>query len=99
LLKSSVFVTDPKALKYVEEMRFRSALKKLFDRPFPTEPNFFKRGQKLEGIDPEHEALFCVMTVVDVCGNYEIKCVLYNFFLYLFSLFNKFVLLCIRISY
>jgi hypothetical protein len=49
---------------------FISASKKLFDRPFPSKKNYFKVGQKLEGIDPEHEALFCVMTVVEVCGNY-----------------------------
>lgn len=54
----------------MEGMRFRSAVKKLFDRPFPNEENFFKVGQRLEGIDPNHEALFCVMTVVEVCGNY-----------------------------
>lgn len=51
-------------------MRFRSAIKKLFDKPFPDEKNYFKVGQRLEGIDPEHEALFCVMSVVEVRGNY-----------------------------
>lgn len=54
----------------MEEMQFRSAPKNLFDKPFPNENNLFKYGQKLEGIDPEHEALFCVMTVVQVYGNY-----------------------------
>lgn len=47
----------------------RSAPKKLFDKPFPTEKNLFVVGQKLEGIDPKYEALFCVMTVSEVCGN------------------------------
>lgn len=51
-------------------MQFKSAPKKLFEKPFPTEKNYFRVEQKLEGIDPEHEALFCVMTVVDVCGNF-----------------------------
>jgi len=55
----------------MEEMQYRSAPTKLFAKPFPTEKNPFKVGQKLEGIDPEHEALFCVMTVVQVCGNYK----------------------------
>lgn len=54
----------------MEEMQFKSAPKKLFDRPFPNEENFFRVGQKLEGIDPEHEALICVMSVVEVCGDY-----------------------------
>lgn len=48
---------------------FRSAPKKLFKSPFPDKINNFKVNQKLEGIDPEHEALFCVMTVVKICGN------------------------------
>lgn len=51
-------------------MPIRSAPINLFDKPFPTENNVFKVGQKLEGIDPEHETLICVMTVVAVCGNY-----------------------------
>lgn len=50
-------------------MQFNSAPKKLFEKPFPTDKNNFQVGQKLEGIDPEHEALFCVMTVADICGN------------------------------
>ncbi|XP_029348416.1 lethal(3)malignant brain tumor-like protein 4 isoform X1 [Acyrthosiphon pisum] len=50
----------------------KSAPKKLFDRPFPTEKNCFVVGQKLEGIDPKHVALFCVMTISEVCG-YRIK--------------------------
>jgi len=54
-------------------MLFRSAPKKLFDRPFPTEKNLFVAGQKLEGIDPKYEALFCVMTVTEVCGNCWLK--------------------------
>lgn len=53
----------------MEEMKFRSAPLKLFDKPFPLEKNYFRVGQKLEGIDPEHEALFCVMTVAEVCGS------------------------------
>jgi len=46
------------------------APKRLFDNPFPCDANYFKVGQRLEGIDPEHEALFCVMSVVEVSGNY-----------------------------
>lgn len=50
-------------------MQFKSAPKKLFDKPFPKKNNLFKVNQKLEGIDPEHETLFCVMTVVEICGS------------------------------
>lgn len=52
-------------------MLFTPASKKLFVQPFPTTKNDFRVGHKLEGVDPEHEALFCVMTVVEVCGKYQ----------------------------
>lgn len=64
----------------MEEMQIRSAPLKLFDKPLPLEKNYFRVGQKLEGIDPEHEALFCVMTVVHVCGNYILS--LYSIIIY-----------------
>jgi len=53
----------------LEHTDYIPAPKKLFDNPFPYECNPFKVGQRLEGIDPEHEALFCVMTIVEVVGN------------------------------
>jgi len=53
----------------VKENQFKSAPKKLFDKPFPIDPNLFEIGNKLECIDPQHEALFCVMSVIDICGN------------------------------
>lgn len=56
--------------KYLKEKNFTPAPKKLFDSPFPCEQNCFKVGHKLEGIDPTHEALFCVLTVVEISGNY-----------------------------
>lgn len=62
---------DHKSIKnYIDTLRLIKAPKKLFNKPFPTEINFFRVGQKLEGIDPGHETLFCVMTVVEVIGNY-----------------------------
>ncbi|RXG52417.1 Lethal(3)malignant brain tumor-like protein 3 [Armadillidium vulgare] len=42
---------------------------KLWSEPFPYGKNLFKTGMKLEGIDPQHQSLFCVMTVVDVLGH------------------------------
>lgn len=53
----------------MQQFQINSAPKKLFDTPFPTEKNCFLVGQKLEAIDPKNVALFCVMTVSEVCGN------------------------------
>uniref|UniRef100_A0A2S2NZ86 Lethal(3)malignant brain tumor-like protein 3 n=1 Tax=Schizaphis graminum TaxID=13262 RepID=A0A2S2NZ86_SCHGA len=61
-----------KILSYLQHTNYIPAPKRLFDNPFPLDTNPFKVGQRLEGIDPEHEALFCVMSVVEVCG-YRIK--------------------------
>lgn len=72
----------------MKNKEFRSAPKKLFKTPFPDKINNFKVNQKLEGIDPEHEALFCVMTVIEVSGN------IYYFNIFMknkFSFFNKFL--------
>lgn len=55
-------------MKYMDDLLLNCAPKHLFDKPIPTEENFFQVGHKLEGIDPEHEALICVMSVVEVCG-------------------------------
>ncbi|XP_064550949.1 lethal(3)malignant brain tumor-like protein 1 isoform X2 [Drosophila montana] len=44
----------------------------LFLNPFPIKPNCFKRGMKLEAIDPENCSLFCVCTIVEVRG-YRLK--------------------------
>ena len=35
---------------------------------FPTSKNQFKVGMKLEGIDPQHPSMFCVLTVAEVLG-------------------------------
>lgn len=47
----------------------RGAPIKLWSEPFPFGKNLFKTGMKLEGIDPQHQSLFCVMTVTDVIGH------------------------------
>ncbi|XP_028897394.2 lethal(3)malignant brain tumor-like protein 3 isoform X2 [Zeugodacus cucurbitae] len=44
----------------------------LFINPFPTGPNRFQIGMKLEAIDPENCSLFCVCTIVDIQG-YRLK--------------------------
>ncbi|XP_060856488.1 uncharacterized protein LOC132934225 [Metopolophium dirhodum] len=65
-------IENAKIWSYLEHTDYIPAPKKLFDNPFPHDSNPFKVGQRLEGIDPEHEALFCVMTVIEVVG-YRIK--------------------------
>ncbi|KAE9542333.1 hypothetical protein AGLY_003460 [Aphis glycines] len=63
-------IEDKDVLKYMVEMQSKSAPKKLFDKPFSTEKNLFVVGQKLEGIDTQHEALFCEMTVSELLIDY-----------------------------
>ncbi|XP_055837179.1 lethal(3)malignant brain tumor-like protein 3 [Episyrphus balteatus] len=40
----------------------------LFPNPYPCGANLFEVGMKLEAIDPEHNSLFCVCTVVEKKG-------------------------------
>ncbi|XP_058458714.1 lethal(3)malignant brain tumor-like protein 3 isoform X2 [Malaya genurostris] len=40
----------------------------LFVNPFPSGPNKFRAGMKLEAIDPENNSLFCVCTIAEVRG-------------------------------
>lgn len=40
---------------------------------FPQSRNSFKVGMKLEGLDPCHPSLFCVLTVAEVCV--QVTCV------------------------
>lgn len=47
----------------------KAAPLKLWHEPFPCTKNLFQPGMKLEGIDPQHQNLFCVLTVVDVMGH------------------------------
>ena len=47
----------------------KTAPHKLWAEPFPLFKNPFKAGMKIEGIDPQHQSLFCVMTIVDVVGH------------------------------
>ncbi|XP_075146108.1 lethal (3) malignant brain tumor [Haematobia irritans] len=75
---------NPPPLTYIAQPKFRwsnylkanytsmAAPISLFLNPFPTGPNNFKIGMKLEAIDPENCALFCVCTVVDING-YRLK--------------------------
>lgn len=55
-----------------ETKHLKLAAENLFDNPFPSGGNPFSIGEKLEAIDPHNCALFCICTVVDLCG-YRIK--------------------------
>lgn len=58
--------------RYLTIVKAKSAPYTLFKDPFPNTKNNFKVGMKLEGIDPIHPSLFCVLTVSAVRG-YRIK--------------------------
>lgn len=51
----------------------KAAPVRLFKDPFPYGKNGFKIGMKLEGIDPEHQAIISVLTVAQVKGKLK-KC-------------------------
>lgn len=55
---------------YLEEEKAIAAPVKLFKehQSFPQSRNSFKAGMKLEGLDPSHPSLFCVLTVAEVQG-------------------------------
>ncbi|KAM4699513.1 lethal(3)malignant brain tumor-like protein 3 isoform 1-T4 [Discoglossus pictus] len=57
-------------VSYLEEEKMLAAPLKLFKehQTFPQSRNGFKVGMKMEGIDPEHPSLYCVLTVVEVQG-------------------------------
>ncbi|XP_074782320.1 lethal(3)malignant brain tumor-like protein 3 isoform X3 [Athene noctua] len=57
-------------VSYLEEERMPAAPLKLFReyQSFPQGRNGFKVGMKLEGLDPDHPAQFCVLTVSEVQG-------------------------------
>ncbi|XP_042233179.1 lethal(3)malignant brain tumor-like protein 3 [Homarus americanus] len=46
----------------------KAAPLKIWPEPFPFGRNLFKPGMKLEAIDPNHQSLFCVMTVAEIIG-------------------------------
>uniref|UniRef100_A0A674EEX5 L3MBTL histone methyl-lysine binding protein 1b n=1 Tax=Salmo trutta TaxID=8032 RepID=A0A674EEX5_SALTR len=59
---------------YMEEEKAIAAPLKLFKehQSFPQSRNAFKVGMKLEGLDPCHPSLFCVLSVAEVQG-YRIR--------------------------
>ncbi|XP_025022110.1 lethal(3)malignant brain tumor-like protein 3 isoform X2 [Python bivittatus] len=57
-------------MTYLDEERMPAAPLKLFkeSQSFPQNKNGFKVGMKLEGLDPEHPSLCCVLSVAEVQG-------------------------------
>ncbi|XP_059501826.1 lethal(3)malignant brain tumor-like protein 4 isoform X2 [Stegostoma tigrinum] len=56
--------------QYLEEEKALAAPPKLFKecQLVPQIKNGFKVGMRLEGIDPRHPSMFCVLSVAEVCG-------------------------------
>uniref|UniRef100_A0A4W4ELH6 SAM domain-containing protein n=1 Tax=Electrophorus electricus TaxID=8005 RepID=A0A4W4ELH6_ELEEL len=56
---------------YLEQNRAIAAPSKLFKeyQSLPQNKNGFRVGMRLEGIDPEHPSMYCVLSVAEVCGH------------------------------
>ena len=54
--------------RYLAQENAVEAPARFFKNPFPTVKNMFRVGMKCEGIDPNHQSKFCVLTVAQVCG-------------------------------
>lgn len=55
-------------MRYLDICKAKAAPVKLFKDPFPYNRNNFKVGMRMEAIDPQHPALFCVASVAEVQG-------------------------------
>ncbi|XP_035178036.1 lethal(3)malignant brain tumor-like protein 3 isoform X1 [Oxyura jamaicensis] len=77
ILKQTVHAKGKQAwcwASYLEEEKAVAVPTKLFKeyQSFPYNKNGFRVGMKLEGVDPEHQSIYCVLTVAEVCG-YRIR--------------------------
>lgn len=56
---------------YLEQERAVAAPYKLFKehQAFPQSKNGFRVGMRLEGVDPEHPSMYCVLSVAEVSGH------------------------------
>ena len=70
---------------YCNETKSSGAWVKLFNNPFPSKPNRFKVGQRLESIDPEHQSHIGLVSVAEVRGKI-IYIYLYLFYMYFNSI-------------
>lgn len=55
---------------YLDQEKSKAVPAKVFRdfQSFPLTKNGFKVGMKLEGIDPRHPSMFCVLTIAEICG-------------------------------
>ncbi|XP_058249623.1 lethal(3)malignant brain tumor-like protein 3 isoform X2 [Hemibagrus wyckioides] len=53
---------------YLEQEKAIAAPSKLFKESFPQSKNGFRVGMRLEGIDPLHPSMYCVLSVAEVSG-------------------------------
>ncbi|CAL1536415.1 unnamed protein product [Lymnaea stagnalis] len=53
---------------YLAETGSIGAPKRLFREPFPSSRNGFRLGMRLEGVDPKHQSLLCVLSVAEIQG-------------------------------
>uniref|UniRef100_A0ABM5G5K3 Lethal(3)malignant brain tumor-like protein 3 isoform X3 n=1 Tax=Pogona vitticeps TaxID=103695 RepID=A0ABM5G5K3_9SAUR len=77
ILKQTLMSKGKKAWSwssYLDEEKAIAAPSKIFKeyQSFPYNKNGFRVGMKLEGVDPEHQSMYCVLTVAEVCG-YRIR--------------------------
>ena len=56
--------------RYLDATNAKAAPTKLFSTGIPDRPNPFRVGMKMEAIDPEHQAIFCCVTVAEIKGKY-----------------------------
>uniref|UniRef100_A0A3P8RPB4 L3MBTL histone methyl-lysine binding protein 4 n=1 Tax=Amphiprion percula TaxID=161767 RepID=A0A3P8RPB4_AMPPE len=54
--------------QYLNEQKAEAAPPTLFTQSFPSRRTGFRLGMKLEGVDPLHPSMFCVLTVAEVIG-------------------------------
>ncbi|KAL5016605.1 hypothetical protein ScPMuIL_006194 [Solemya velum] len=54
--------------KYLEDENATAATARMFKEAYPGTKNAFKVGMKIEGIDPKHPSLYCVLTVAEIMG-------------------------------
>ncbi|XP_053142349.1 lethal(3)malignant brain tumor-like protein 3 isoform X2 [Hemicordylus capensis] len=77
ILKQTLMSKGKKAWSwssYLEEEKAIAAPPKIFKeyQSIPYNKNGFKVGMKVEGVDPEHQSVYCVLTVAEVSG-YRIR--------------------------
>ncbi|KAL8570654.1 hypothetical protein ACOMHN_039089 [Nucella lapillus] len=53
---------------YLDDVKAIGAPARFFKDPFPSQKNGFKAGMRLEGVDPKHQNLFCVLSVAEIQG-------------------------------